>query len=196
NLSTGRLKPFFGAEQTRTRQRPTPEIDARPRRWVDRLLGGASYTLSDRTALTFSAEQNHSNYDEGETFRGADLSQSLDARTRLYTSGVRYELTPLTTLRVEGNYEETTFPRSHIRDAKTYSVAPTVEFSPDAIIRGTFSAGVEVFKPADSQLETYRGPTYNGSLNFTFFERTTVDVRAARNVSYSYHDDQPYFLLT
>ncbi len=196
NLSTSRLKPFVGGERTRTRTRPNAEIDARARRLVDRVLAGASVGMTERTALTVSGEASRTSYDEGQRFLGADLATALNSTTRAAAAGLRYSITPLTTIRFEGAYREDIFPESHLRDATTYSFSPTVEFDPDAVIHGSFSAGVARFVPKDTRFDRYTGPTFEGGLSWILFGRTGVDVHAARGVSYSYQDENPYYLST
>jgi hypothetical protein len=196
NLTASRFKPFLGAERTRTRARPNAEIDARARRLEQRFLAGASFDLTERTAITTLAEFNSSSYQDGERFRGVTLDDALNRSGRIYSGGVRYAVTPLTNLSISGNYREAVFSQSHIRDSKSYSVTPLVEFSPDAAIRGRFSAGYEVFKPADRALPEHKGVVTEGALNWSVASMTTFDLGVARNVSYSYQDTEPYYLQT
>src|SRR4029078_12317811 len=116
-------------------------------------------------------------------------------KDRAYSGGVRYAVTPLTTIAVQGSYGDSRFP-GQLRDAKSYTFAPVVEVSPDAGIRGRFTAGVQRFKPKDAELGEFTGLTYNGGVNWTLWNRTTFDVQAQRQISFSYDDAQPYYLLT
>ena len=196
NLSASRFKPFIGAERQHTRNRPNPEIDARARRLEQGAQAGFSLTVADRTAITAAAGVDNSSYDAGELFRGADLGQSLNRSGRTVTAGVRYAITPLTSLAINGNYGEDTFPDSHIRDAKSYSLVPAVEFSPDAAIHGRFAAGVEKFQPLDATLPSALSGVYDASLNWSLFGRTVFDLNGSRDTRYSYLDTEPYYLLT
>ena len=195
NLSASRFKPFIGASHMRTRARPTSEIDARARRLERSVTVGSNFDVTSRTAITASATTNDSTYAVGETFRGVSLKNSLDHQDRTYAGGVRYAVTPMTTVVVQGTYGVSLFP-GHLRDAKAYTLAPVVEFSPDAGIRGRFTAGVQRFKPEDPELKEFTGVTYSGGVNWTLWNRTTFDVQAQRQVSYSYNDIEPYYLLT
>jgi hypothetical protein len=196
NLSASRFKPFIGAERQHTRNRPNPEIDARARRLERGAQAGFSLNVADRTAITASAGIDDSSYDEGELFRGTDLGQSLNRSGRTVTAGVRYAITPLTSLAINGNYGEDTFPDSHIRDARAYSVVPTLEFSPDAAIHGRLAVGVEKFQPMDATLPASLSGVYDASLNWSLFGRTTFDLNGSRDTRYSYLDTEPYYLLT
>ena len=196
NLSAGRLKPFIGAERTRDRRRPTPEIDVRARRLERAAVVGSNFNMTERTALTATAQIDDSSYQEGERFRGVDLAQALSRSIRTYSSGVRYALTPFTTLVVTGSYEIIVFQQSHIRDAKAYSVDSTWEFSPDAALRGRVTAGMQIFKPVNPELAEYKGPRFVAGLNWSLSDVTSLDIVGTRNVSYSYKDTEPYYLLT
>jgi hypothetical protein len=196
NLSASRFKPYIGAERIRTRVRRTPEIDARARR-VDRtVLGGMAFDVSPRTALTASVRFEDTNYDEGEEFRNVALDTALNRSGRFADAGVRYAITPLTSLFVTAGYEDQTFKESHFRDLRRYTVGPTFEFAPEAAIRGRVVAALELFKPADPSLAELVGLAYQATVNWSLYGRTTFDLGAGRNVSYSYQDTEPYFLLT
>jgi hypothetical protein len=196
NLSASRLKPFVGAERIRERRRPTPEIDVRARRLERAAVVGSNLSLTERTALTATAQINDSSYEAGQLFRGVDLATTLSSSRRTYSGGVRYAVTPLTTLVVTGRYEDTIFRQSHIRDSKAYGVDSTLEFSPDAALRGRVVAGMQIFRPVDRALAQYTGPTFLAALNWSPSDTTIFDVVGTRNVSYSYKDSQPYYLLT
>src|SRR5204862_1559258 len=102
-----------------------------------------------------------SSFDEGQLYRGADLANSLNRVGRSMSAGVRYKVTPLTSLLINGNYGEDRFPESHIRDSRTYSVVPALEFSSDAAIHGRLGIGVGKFQPLDGRLPPYVGGVYD-----------------------------------
>ncbi len=88
--------------------------------------------MSDRMALTATAQYSDATYEDGEQFRGVQLDEALNQTARTYTAGVRYAVTPLTTFSVLGNYGEDIFTNSPLRNSKSYSVTPMVEFAPEA----------------------------------------------------------------
>src|SRR5688572_15110004 len=196
NLSASRFKPFIGAERIQTRARRSPEIDARARRIDRTALGGLGFDLTPRTRLTASVRINDSTYDEGERFRGVALDEALNRSERAADAGVRYAITALTTVSVTAGFEEETFDESHIRDLKRYTIGPTLEFSPEAAIRGRVVTAFELFKPVDPTLAEHMGIAYEASVNWALYGRTAFDLRAGRNISYSYQDTEPYYLLT
>ena len=197
NFSASRFKPFIGAQDGHSRSRPNPEIDARVSRLDRQVTAGSAFDLTERTAITAGATLIDSSYDKGQSFRGIDLSQALNDNGRSYSGGISYAVTPLTTLLLAGKYFEDVFPLSHLRDSRTYAFAPTLQFSPDAAIRGQVSAGVEVFKPKDTRFTEYKGPTYDALLNWSVFSNvTSFEFRGSRNVGYSYKVTDPYYLMT
>jgi hypothetical protein len=195
NFSASRFKPYIGASHMRTRARQVAEIETRARRLERNVVVGSNLDLTERTAIAVSASASDSTYATGETFRGVNLSDSLDRKERSYSGGVKYAITPLTSLLVQGTYSVSLFP-GHLRDAKAYTFAPLVEFSPDASIRGRFAAGIQRFKPDDPSLKEFTGLTYSGGVNWTLWNRTGFELQAQRNISYSYRDLEPYYLLT
>ena len=44
--------------------------------------------------------------------------------------------------------------------------------------------------------QQFTGLTYTGGVNWTLWDRTGFDVQTQRNVSYSYQDAEPFYLLT
>ncbi len=196
NLSANRLKPFVGGERVRTRTRPSVEIDTRAQRLDHTALAGTNFNVSERTAISATVRYGDSRYDDGARFRGVPLDDALNRTSWTYSGGVRYAITPLTTLAVNGNYSKDTFPHSRLRNAKFYSVTPSVEFSPEAAIRGTFSAGYQFFAPEDPELIDSRGLIFEGLLNWSILGRTTFDLSARRNINYSYQDTEPMYLQT
>jgi hypothetical protein len=196
NLSASRFKPYVGAERIQTRTRPNVEIDTRAERLDHNLLAGTNFNVSERTAITASARYGDSRYDDGEQFRGVRLNDALNRTSWMYSGGVRYAVTPLTTVAVTANYTEDVFRNSPLRDSRYYSVTPVVEFAPEAAIRGSFSAGYQLFSPNDPALADGKGLILEGALNWSVMARTTFDVSIKRNVNYSYQDTEPMYLQT
>ena len=196
NMSALRVKPFVGVERQHTRERPNSEIDARARRLGKAATAGIDVALADRTSFTASVRFDDLKYDEGQRYRGEDLAHALNRTGRSMTAGVRYELTPLTRLLMAVNYAEDDFPSSHVRDAKWYSITPTFEFNPDAVVRGQFSAGYQKFMPADPTLSDYQGFVYDGGVSWTLFGRTTFALNGGRGTRYSYQETEPYYVMT
>jgi hypothetical protein len=194
NFSASRFKPFLGWEYLTTRVRVNQEIDERARRVEQLVTTGADFDLTQRTALTFSAKWARTTFADNEAFRGTELDMALNDRARSFSAGAKYAVTPLTTVSVLGNYIHDEFPGSPFRDSKSYSITPSVEFAPEATIRGRFTAGYQVFLPQDPELSKNRGLIMEGTLNWVVMGVTTFDLIVGRNVNYSYEASQPYYL--
>jgi hypothetical protein len=196
NFSASRFKPFVGGIRTVTESRPNPEIDARARRIERTATAGLGFDVSERTAVTAAVQFDDSTYDRTEIFRGVELAPILNRRRHTVSGGMRYVVTPFTTLAIAANYAEDVFPQSHLRDAKSYSVRPTFEFDPEAMIHGQVMVGFEEFRPADRTFAPHRGVVAAAALNWSLFGRTSFGVQATRNVGYSYLETAPYYLAT
>jgi len=196
NLLARRLKPYVGAEYLRTRARQNAEIDARARRLDRFAVAGVAYAVSERLSVTASTRLDELTYAEGETFRGVDLHRQLNRRSQQYVGGVRYALTPLTTLVVGAEYGEDRFPSLPTKNGASYGASAGLEFSPEAVIHGNVTGGFEIFRPVDRTLSEYRGAVLAGELEWLLFERTVLGVRANRNIGFSYRVDEPYYLST
>jgi hypothetical protein len=194
NFSASRFKPFLGWEYLTTRVRANQEIDERARRIEQLVTTGADFDLTQRTALTLSAKWAETSFADNEAFRGTELDVALNDRARSFSAGAKYAVTPLTTVSVTGNYILDEFSGSPFRDSKSYSVTPSVEFAPEAAIRGRFTAGYQVFLPQDPELSKNRGLIMEGALNWVVMGVTTFDLIVGRNVNYSYETSQPYYL--
>jgi Putative beta-barrel porin 2 len=196
NLSASRFKPYVGAQHTRTSTRPTPEIDTRARRTTRVGTVGSSFDLTERTGITASAQWDEATFDDDQQFRGVDLAEGMSHVGHAYGGGFRYAVTPFTTLSVNGSYRRQIFPQSHLRDSKSYRITPRVDFAPEAVIRGSFTAGYEVFVPDDPEFSRNQGLVLEGTLNWAIATMTMFDLTVGRNVNYSYLDEDPYYLQT
>jgi len=196
NLSASRFKPYVGAERVHTRTRPNAEIDTRAARINETVLGGANFNLTERTAISATARYGAERYNEDAEFHGVALYDPLNRESWMYSGGVRYAITPLTTLAVNGSYSADTFPHSPLRNSKSYSVTPVLEFAPEAAIRGTFSAGYQRFSPDDPLFADVNTLIFEGGLNWSLMTRTTFDVSGRRGINYSYLDTEPMYIQT
>jgi hypothetical protein len=196
NLSASRFKPFVGAERVHTRTRPNAEIDARAPRINETVLAGANFNVTERTAISATARYGAERYSHDAEFHGVALYDPLNREAWMYSGGVRYAITPLTTLAVNGNYSADTFPFSPLRNSKSYSVTPVLEFAPEAAIRGTFSAGYQRFSPDSPLFADVNTLILESGLNWALMTRTTFDVSGRRGINYSYQDTEPMYVQT
>ena len=128
NLSASRFKPYIGAQHIRTRTRPTPEIDTRAARDTSVVMAGSSFNLTERTAISASAQWDETTFDEGQEFHGVDLAEGMSHVARAYSGGFRYAVTPFTTMSINGASTETV--RSLTSRFQSYRITPRVDSRP------------------------------------------------------------------
>jgi hypothetical protein len=193
--TTRRLRPFLAAALNQTRERTGYEIDAHVLRKDTSISGGAQLQLTGITSLTGSYRRATSKYGDNEQFLGIALASQLDQRTDLASAGMKWAITPLTTLSLDVERQRDRFDSSPVRDADSVRVIPAVQFAPDAVITGRISAGFRDFNPRDPLVEAFRGFVGAVNVSGTFLTATRVSVEATRDVMYSFDPTTPYFLV-
>jgi len=73
---------------------------------------------------------------------------------------------------------------------------PTFLFSPLGLINGTVAVGYRSFTPDDPATPVFKGFVTDVTTRFTLYDIHRFDLRAARDVNYSYEQDAPYFVGT
>lgn len=192
----GRLHPYATASWTDTRQRFNAEIDARAPRQQEAYGAGARLLLASRTILTLGVRQQDLRFDQGWQFRGVDLSETLNSRTRSAEAGIQLILTPLTTFGITGSVQQDRFTNAPGRDSDSFRILPAFQFDPTSLLRGTVALGYRRFRPLSPELPGYRGLVVQTSAGYTLNERTRFDLDVLRDVQYSYEEAEPYYLST
>lgn len=196
DLTWSRFKPYVSADRLRTRARPNAEIDARARRTERSLQAGIDYVVSPITSITASARVDDSNYEDGEKFRGVELGDALSRSGRTVNAGMKFALTPFTTMVMVGEVQQDRFREHHFRDSNSFRLAPALELTREAAISGRVAAGYRQFQPVDKTQPDYRGLTMQAALVYNLLGFTTFDLLVNRDVSYSYLDTEAFFLST
>jgi hypothetical protein len=190
-----RVRPYVFGSVVNTSDRLNAEIDARAERRDWRVEAGALVALTPRTSLVFAARRGSLEFQEDEFFNGVPLAATMNNDYDAYDGGVRFALTPLTTLQVTATHQRDRFDTASGRDTTTWRVAPTLEFDPDALISGRLTVGFTSFEPESSSIEPYRGLTATGQLTWRL-NTTKLEGVIERDVRYSYELLQPYYLTT
>jgi hypothetical protein len=87
------------------------------------------------------------------------------------------------------------FEYSPARDSRSYRVMPGVEFNPRALIKGTAYVGYRDFEPLHPDvLPEFSGLVADLGLSYTLLGATTFGVRYRRDLTYSYEEQQPFFV--
>jgi hypothetical protein len=196
DASLGRLQPYVSGAWASTKERLNAELDARVPRTQGMLAAGTRVLVASKTSLVVNARRFDLQFDDGTEFNGANLARNLNSRTDSVEGGVQLALTPLTTLSLTAVFQQDRFDSAPERNADTIRVAPTLQFDPTSLIRGTVAVGYRHFETRDPSLPDYSGVVVQVIAGYTLLERTKFDLDLTRDVQYSYEDLTPYYLAT
>jgi hypothetical protein len=191
----GRFKPYVLGSAMRTEARLNREIDERALRTAKTYGAGVDVKVATRTTLGLRFREEQARFDEDETFRGVNLSQTLDNNVRYLEGTIGFELTPITTFSVIVSREEALFEFTPIRDSETLRITPTLAFSPMGLINGSASFGYRRFEGKNPELPEYSGFVAAGNVTALVADRVKLETRFLRDVQYSYEQQTPYYLL-
>ena len=192
----GRVRPFGTAGFVQSHERGGYDIDARAASVLTRARLGARVALTPVTSLTGWVVRETMTYSPRESVDGVALDEQLDHVTRGAATGLRFDLTPFTSITSAIEVEKTRFKYIPLRDANSFRFAPVVRFAEGAIIEGEASAGFRDFRPLDARLAQYRGFVARVKLGVTIARSTRAEGEVARDVEFSYVDREPLYLLT
>jgi putative beta-barrel porin BBP2 len=196
DVDLGILRPYAAATGLDTKDRPNHEIDVRARHKERSYFGGTTVKLFTRTTAGIEVRQNRVRYDDTAEFRGENLAQALDHTDDIVTGNVGIELTPLTSFKLDVERERDRFELEPDRNSRSYRIMPTFVFSPLGLINGTVAVGYRSFTPDDATTPVFKGFVTNVTAGFTLYEHHRFDLRAERDLSYSYEQEAPYFVGT
>ena len=189
-----RLHPWVSGEIVKTRERQGFEIDARAQRTQPTVRAGFDWAIGSRTGLAVSSRLERTEYAGFEQFQGANLSQQLDSESRDFTAGLRFELTPLTMLWVDVEYETARFAFEPVRDNDAWAVTPRLRFRPDAFISGELMVGYKTLTPKSPVLQQFEGIVAQGDLTLSLLDVTQFTIEIERNTEYSFEELHPYYV--
>jgi putative beta-barrel porin BBP2 len=188
------FRPFASLGFADRRERRGVEIDARVRQRQTFASLGLDVDLTAITALTVWANRTTTGWDRNERYLGVGLADQLDYSATTLTGGVRFRVTPLTTLLAAAEVEQNRFDRSPVRDANSVRIGPRVDFESSAAITGHAQVEYRSFAPLSPDVASFRGMTAFADLRYLFRDRVEVKIEAARDLDYSFDPVQPYFL--
>lgn len=195
-MPLNRLIVSTSGKYINTRERPGYEIDTRAQREEYLLQGNVEVRGFAKTFVTFGALRQRVNFDQKYFFLDTNLHDELTHTTVGTSLGLRYALTPLTSLSVTANRIEDRFQYSPLRDSDSTAIVGGVTFDPFALVKGTAAFGYRRFRPVVSGLPDYDGATASIDLTYTAFGATRLAVQGVRDIQYSYDVNQPYYLQT
>jgi hypothetical protein len=193
-VGSGRVRPFGTAGLVHSHERGGYDIDRRAHSLASQMKVGASLVLTPVTSLTGWVVRESTRFDRAEVFDDVSLSEQLDRVNRATATGLRFDLTPFTSVISAIEVEKIRFAHAPLRDANSFRFAPVVQFTKGAIIEGQASAGFRDFRPIDPRLAPYRGFVASVTMAFTVMHVTHVETQATHDVQFSYNDSQPLYL--
>jgi hypothetical protein len=196
DVDLGILQPFAAASGVDTKDRYNNEVDARARHHDRSYNAGVGLKLFTRTTATVAVRQSTYRFDDGTTFRGESLPNSLNSRVDAVDGSVGFELTPLTSFSVNMSRERQRFDNASERDSDTIRIMPTFLFSPLGVINGTASVGYRKFTPRDSLTAPFTGVVAQVGVGVTVYDRHRFDAAVNRDLTYSYDRQTPYYIQT
>jgi hypothetical protein len=170
DLLLSRLAPFVGGEHVTTHEQPTAEIYTRARRTSRDAYVGVSAALTPRLRLDTEVHRGRIDFEDTD-LAGVSLGRELDHSTDLVTVASRVTLTPLTTFVIDADVQHDRFDKAPVRDTDSVAVITGFEIKPLALISGTAFV-----------------------VRYTLRETTRFEGIFDRDVDYSFHETEPYFV--
>jgi len=190
-----RITLFVGGDYRNTRERLNYEVDLRARHVETGAIAGVGLRLTPKFSIETAASLDDTRFDGDAQFDGVSLQKTLNQKTIGFSVAGKHRVTPLTTLVVKVERLQDEFEYSPSRDSKSIRVMPGVEFKPRALIKGSAYVGYRKFTPArPALLPEFSGLVAQLGLSYTLLGSTTLGVSYARDLTYSYEVEQPFFI--
>jgi len=190
-----RLSFFASDRLLNTRDRPSNEIDIRPRHLEHNTTVGVAYQLHKKLDFRMTAGHTALRYDESLIYQGVNLADALDHDTESVGADIGFRLTPYTTIGARGDWFQDRFVTSQGRDGDSLRLMPYVSFSPRALIKGTASVGLRRFEPQSPQVPPFQGLAAEANVSIAATPGTILGVTANRDLSYSFEAVTPYYII-
>jgi hypothetical protein len=171
------------------------EIDSRPRRLTHGATAGARIGQR-KIELDLHTSFGGVTFDREALFHGTSMADTMNHRFAGGGAGIKYRLSPYTSLTALVDATATRFEFSPLRDTNSYAGIAGVEFHPRAMISGTAGFGYRVLRPESDLTPAFSGFTPRIGLSYTLHDSLTISAGAQRDVEYSVYNDRPYFLYT
>jgi hypothetical protein len=171
------------------------EIDNRPRRLAHASTVGARIA-GRKLELDLHGSTDGVAYDPDAFFLNINLAETMNHTSRGVGGGIKYRLTPYTSLAAITDATATRFEFSPDRDTNSYAGSLGVEFHPRAVLSGTAGIGYRVLRPLSARTPDFAGFTPRAGLTYTLRDVLNVGVGAQRDVETSFYSERPYFLYT
>jgi hypothetical protein len=189
-----RIVPSLEFGYLNTRERVSAEVDERARRIEERGAAAIDVIIAPKLTAIVRGEVMRSRYNAEGSFSDRYLAYELNRDTPIVTAGVRYTLTPLTSVSVTTESSEIRFDESSDKNTNSRLTEASFELNTRAIISGTASLGYQSFELLSADLPDFDGFVGSGSLVYRLRASTSLGFSYDRSVSYSFLPDQPYYV--
>jgi hypothetical protein len=193
DLLLSRFQPYFGGGRTRTRTRPNGEIDVRADQQHDELSGGLAFALGPHQTVFLGTTQFSEAYKDG-LEDGIDLPTTLNHTSHTYTTGVRTDITPITTLTITANFTRDRFESRPLRDSESKVATADLRIGSEAMIGGVVSLSYHDNNAVDPLIERFRGMTGQAVLTYSFLEVGRLTAAFTRGLQYSFDEAEALYL--
>jgi hypothetical protein len=188
-----RFVPFVAGAIQRVTDRSLETADTHRHTERD-VSGGVNLLFAARAVASVTVRRVESRFDAGEVARGVDLATSLNRRDDGVTAALRINLTPLTSLVGDAGRSTVRYTSSPIEEQAHSRAALSLEFAPDAIIRGRAGFGYHRLDAVDPGTPSHEGFTLDANLSYTLLGVARFDGRYNRDTAASV--EGPYYLQT
>jgi hypothetical protein len=192
---SGALSFYGKSEIGYNKERPGLEIDSRPRS----LSHGATFgaRIGERKLqLDLHGSYGQVAYDPDARFLNVRLAETLNMSNRGAGGGVKYRLSPYTSVTTLVDATTTRFEFSPERDTNSYLASVNLEFHPRAMIAGTAGLGYRVLTPAADSNPDFSGFTPRVGLTYRLRDVLSAGIGVERDVERSFYSDRSHFLYT
>ena len=187
-----RVTVYAAGSYLNTRERPGLEIDERARRVSSRAGTGLQIRLMTKTSLDIDASRSAVAFADSAS---TSLREALNHESDTVNVGVRYALTPLTTLRLRGEAMRDRFEFSPLRDADSVRVMSGVDLAQLALISGQVLVGFRRFAPSHPEVRRFAGFVASVGVGYTWRSRTRLSFDFNRDLNYATDPREPYYVF-
>ena len=189
-----RIVPVVEFGYLNTRERVSAEVDERARRIEERAAVGVDVIITPKLSAIVRGDVTRSRYNAEGSFSDRYLAYELNRDTPIVSAGVRYVVTPLTTVAVTTEVSEIRFTESSDKDTDSRLTQGSVELNARALISGSARLGYQTFELLSAEVSDFGGIVGSGNLVYRLRPSTSLGFTFDRSVSYSFLPDQPYYV--
>ena len=189
-----RVRPWIAMERSKSHGRLGMEIDARAGREQPLYETGVEVRWGFRLGTRLIARQRKIDYLDEETFRGVNLSSTLDAKFREGAVQMLYEISPLSNFRASAEISKSDFTQAGRRNAEDRSLLIGIEGKKDAALEGFVDVGWRERTPNDATSPAFSGIVARGSAAFILWEEVRVAFGLDRDLPWSYEEAYSFYV--